>query len=156
MDFLTEPSYSLYPALEAPKITNISRGSWQYSFTNKKPRSCFCQTPIRIDSIPIWFKVQASLLLVKLIFIFLSSTLLWIPLYTCFRLHAHRNPQWFLWRLSFGFLMFSWVECSAGIWMLFFHGFPKCFWHLGYLGWIMERHIDNLNHWKRLFERPQN
>ena len=40
-----------------------------------------------------------------------------------FRLRAHRNPQWFLWRLHFGFLMLSRVECSAGIWMLLFHGF---------------------------------
>ena len=36
MDFLTEPSYSLYPALEAPKITNISRGSWQYILHEQK------------------------------------------------------------------------------------------------------------------------
>ena len=27
--------------------------------------------------------------------------------YLGFRLHAHRNPQWFLSRLSFGILMFS-------------------------------------------------
>ena len=29
------------------------------------------------------------------------------PNLVCFRLHAHRNPQWFLWRLDLGFLMLS-------------------------------------------------
>ena len=62
----------------------------------------------------------------------------------------------FLSRLSFGMMMFSWVECSAGIWMLFCHGFSQCFWHLGYLSWIMDRNIDNFNSWNRLFEGPQN
>ena len=38
----------------------------------------------------------------------------------------------------------------------FFHGFSQWFWHLGYLCWIMERNIDNLNSWNRLFAGPQN